>query len=133
VAHCTASKDNRLPMFQPGPKDGPAGQGELRGSYRVLEQIASSENDLSTGFYNCPVCRKPQVMQGKGAAAGERESGGILRREGGVEVGPGGKEGLLGSRLRAGCAPLSPVNPCTLSPCPLPLPPSPPHSPPSLR
>jgi hypothetical protein len=32
-----------------------------RTSYRVLEHIASSEEDAHS-FYNCPVCRKPQLM-----------------------------------------------------------------------
>ncbi|GAX76658.1 hypothetical protein CEUSTIGMA_g4104.t1 [Chlamydomonas eustigma] len=59
VAHCTASKDNRLPMIKP--VEGKGGRSQpAPPTYRVLEQIASSEEIQS--FYSCPVCRKPQVL-----------------------------------------------------------------------
>ena len=31
-------------------------------SYRVLERIAASTEEDAHSFYNCPVCRKPQLM-----------------------------------------------------------------------
>jgi len=60
VAHCTASRDCRLPIIKP--KAGGAVEAAPAPTYRVLEQIASSEESSSQKFYNCPVCRKPQVL-----------------------------------------------------------------------
>ena len=60
VAHCSAAKNDQLPMFQPVGTS--KGESLSPTSYRVLEEIArSEEQEQGTAFYNCPVCRKPQV------------------------------------------------------------------------
>lgn len=101
VAHCTAARHERLPIFSASSKQpsgcsspealsrcsslnpsedmtalvsgGPGiGAGSVAGSVtqyyscpaslRLLEEIAlREETEPGTAFYNCPVCRKPQV------------------------------------------------------------------------
>ncbi|KAG1661655.1 hypothetical protein FOA52_007536 [Chlamydomonas sp. UWO 241] len=66
VAHCTASRDYRLPLIARIGGDGHS-KDALSGSpatYRVLEAIAAGGEDgaETPAFYACPVCRKPQVM-----------------------------------------------------------------------
>jgi Dullard-like phosphatase family protein len=70
VAHCTASRDNQLPLIAKR-KEGESressttahGMEETNSTYRVLEHIAGFEDEPQS-FYNCPVCRKPQILEG---------------------------------------------------------------------
>jgi hypothetical protein len=59
VAHCTASRDARLPI---GKDQATAACCQPATSYRVLEQIAAMGSDAEPTFYPCPVCRKPQIL-----------------------------------------------------------------------
>jgi hypothetical protein len=59
VAHCTASRDARLPI---GKDQATAACCQPATSYRVLEQIAAMGTDAEPTFYPCPVCRKPQIL-----------------------------------------------------------------------
>ncbi|KXZ54403.1 hypothetical protein GPECTOR_5g59 [Gonium pectorale] len=64
VAHVTAVRDQQLPLA-PGAADGKAGApGECSASssLQLLERIAAAEDSEAQRFYNCPVCRKPQLL-----------------------------------------------------------------------
>ena len=107
MAHCTAARHERLPIFSASSKQasgcsspealsrcsslnpsedmvaligGAAGAAAVTQYYscpaslRLLEEIAlREETEPGTAFYNCPVCRKPQVRGGVGV-----EGNGVL-------------------------------------------------------
>ena len=107
VAHCTAARHERLPIFSASSKQasgcpspealsrcsslnpsedmvaligGAGGAAAVTQYYscpaslRLLEEIAlREETEPGTAFYNCPVCRKPQVRGGVGV-----EGNGVL-------------------------------------------------------